>query len=523
MNPDRLRALLLALASGLSLGLAGPPLELWPLAFLWPPLLWGALGARDLPSALEAEPSPPLAPLRHPLRRALLLGLLAGALCNLIYLTWVVGLLQDFARFPLIAAIPTTLVLAIAQAFPFVLATFLYATLGQLGYRSPWILPAAISLGFSLAPALFPWRASSPLMLWLPWVQLAELGGSPLLDLLAAMAGMGLVLAATRRDRGPRLRALAIGLGCLLLPALYGHLRLPSIEAARRDAPSLRVGVVQPNVGIFDKHDPALFHAHLERLRELSLELEAQGAELILWPESAYPFPLHRRLRHDPPGARSIRRDGPRGPILFGAVTQEGTCRRYNSIVGMDAEGRFVGISDKVRLMPFGEFVPLWHWLPPLQQMFRCPGIVPGEAPRAIDVAGVRAGVLNCYEDVLPAFAAQVALEDPELLVNLTNDAWFGDSVEPHLHQLVSRGRSIETRRDLLRAVNTGVSAHISATGAELHRTQTFEQTSFLVRIPRLRGMTPWVRFGDLVTPALGGVLIGLFLAGLRLRRRRRR
>jgi len=152
--------------------------------------------------------------------------------------------------------------------------------------------------------------------------------------------------------------------------------------------------------------------------------------------------------------------------------------------------------------------------------MFPCPGIRAAAHPEVVALDGTRLGVLNCYEDVLAEHGRTLALREPELLVNVTNDAWFGQTREPHLHQLVARYRAIETRRDLVRVVNTGVSAHIASSGATLYETETWVQTSFVADAKRLSGDTLWVRIGDTTTPAAYAFLLAWLLVGLRRRKR---
>lgn len=492
----------------------------------WRNLLLAALAGGALAGSVIARPLPGLA-FAFPLwmlslleaeaptwRRALALGWAAGTGCNLVAFYWIPGLLRAFAGFPLVAALPVAFLLALAQGLVMGVGT----ALAEMAHRAGaprWLgFPAALTLTFSLAPALFPWRPASGAVGWLHWAQPAELGGPPLLDLLCLGVGAGAWAAFRHRERAPALFAAA----CLLLPPLYGAIRLPEVRDDRAEAPSLRVGVVQPNIGIHDKHDPRQHPAHLRLLRRMTADLEELGADLVVWPESAYPYPFPRGLPHDLVGARGLRREGVRGPLLVGAVTRgRSRCDRWNSVIALERSGRVAGVSDKVELLAFGETVPLWEWLPPLQDMFPCPGLKAGDRPRALELAGARIGVLNCYEDVLAEHARTVALEDPHFLVNVTNDAWFGETREPHLHQLIARQRTIETRRDLVRAVNTGVSAHVAATGATLRETDTWERTSFMADVRLVRGETPWVRLGDTTTPTLYGALLAFAL-----RRRRR-
>lgn len=441
-------------------------------------------------------------------RRAFLAGWICSFLINAMALYWVVGLLEVFAGFPTIASVPTAGLLFAAQALPIGIACALAAALSRRGLPMWAVLPACIAAVCALAPSLFPWRFCHSHTGFPLWLQLGELGGQPLLDLCLLYAAMGLGWAAVRRDRV----AGAVGAIALTLPLAYGAVRIDQVRQARESAPAIRLGVVQPNVDIFDKADPRRWHAHLAALQDATRWLESQGADFVVWPETAYPFTVPRARTHDPGGHSGMLGRGVRGPLLAGAVTRGEGGARYNSVVAVERGGRYTDIADKVKLLAFGEYVPLWDYLPPLQERFPR-GLTPGDAPRVVPVAGHRVGVLNCYEDVLDQYAVAVGRNRPDVLVNVTNDAWFGDTAEPWLHEATARLRAIETRRDLVRAVNTGTSSHAAATGESLVRTPTFVPEAFIAEVRVLDVVTPWVRFGDWVTPLVVGALLGMVFA----------
>lgn len=492
-------------------------------------MIWAALTGVVLGGSVVLGPVPVLgfiagALLMHALagantfRRAFLVGWLAGSVCNAVALYWIVGLLQTFARFPLIAAIPVAALLFIAQGLVLGVATSITFSAEREGAPRWLALPAAVVVSFTLAPFLFPWRLSSSSIGILEWAQVAELGGTPLLDLLMLLTGTCAYEALHRRKR----RFLAASVLLVVVPVLFGVIRLGHVAESRGAAPSIAVGVVQPNIGIFDKHDRRLHPQQLHQLQDLSVALEEHGAELIVWPESAYPFPFPRGVQHDLRGRLAIRRGDMHASLLVGAITRASRCDRWNSAIALSRNGRITGVSDKVELLAFGETVPLWDVLPPLQSMFPCPGIRAGIRPEVVALDGTRLGVLNCYEDVLAEHGRTLALENPELLINVTNDAWFGDTREPHLHQLVARYRAIETRRDLVRAVNTGVSAHVASTGETLHETETWTEATFIADAKRLSTETLWVLWGDTTTPLAYAYLLAWLCVGL-LRQRGRR
>jgi apolipoprotein N-acyltransferase len=128
----------------------------------------------------------------------------------------------------------------------------------------------------------------------------------------------------------------------------------------------------------------------------------------------------------------------------------------------------------------------------------------------------VRAGVLNCYEDILPDLVRRLARRRPNLLVNVTNDAWFGDSSEPYQHAALARLRAVEHRVDLVRATNSGVSTVVAATGVELAATSTFRETTVVQRVRLLEAGTVYTAAGDLWAWIVAAAIPVLGLLGRR-------
>ncbi|HEY2743648.1 MAG TPA: apolipoprotein N-acyltransferase, partial [Polyangia bacterium] len=199
----------------------------------------------------------------------------------------------------------------------------------------------------------------------------------------------------------------------------------------------------------------------------------AKGAELIVWPESSYPFFFARDQSHDwPPfdGRRAQR--GFSTPLLFGSLTADSRSPYpYNSALLLDHDGDVRGIFDKNILMVFGEYVPYYdqikdyikRWIPEVSNWAR--GTDVSVFSLQTKEGLVRLGPMICYEDIFPSFARRLVKRDPNVLINITNDAWFGRTSEPYEHLALAVYRSVESRLDLVRAVNTGVSAYVDATG----------------------------------------------------------
>ena len=192
----------------------------------------------------------------------------------------------------------------------------------------------------------------------------------------------------------------------------------------------------------------------------------------------------------------------------------------WNTLIATDAHGRISGYVDKRLLFPFAEYIPFWSWSSSLQARYPCPGERVGEGEALLTVAGTPLGLLTCSEAVDPGPARDVTRAGAEVLLNFSNDAWFGRSVQPELHRIVARFRAIETRRDLVRADNTGASGHISATGEELVVLPRHERGFFVASARRLVQRTLAVQLGEWVPLLL--LLVLVLLRRLPLARQRR-
>jgi apolipoprotein N-acyltransferase len=264
---------------------------------------------------------------------------------------------------------------------------------------------------------------------------------------------------------------------------------------------------------------------------------ERDGAELTVWPEAAYPYALD----HDEPRiekkAHAILGDHVRGPILLGLITRAppteiapGVFERnsYNSATLLLPDGTLQQPADKLQLLWFGEMVPAGDKLPWLRRLFaKSGGLVPGKEPRALTLkreAGpeLRMAVLNCYEDTLTGVARLLMNElRPNLLVNVTNDAWFYDTAESELHARLAAMRAVEQRRDLVRAVNLGVGSWVDARGVVRARYGDPEPRT-LMATPAIRDtpLTVYAQVGD--APTAVALVLASAVCAVRARKRRK-
>ncbi len=277
----------------------------------------------------------------------------------------------------------------------------------------------------------------------------------------------------------------------------------------------LRVALVQGNIPQDRKWLPEMREPTLTRY--LALSRRHAKADLIVWPETAWPA-IYQDVA---PLARAIDQDlaATATALLFGVPWHdEAKDRHYNSLVLLGSER---GLYHKRHLVPFGEYLPLRSILLPITKALGVPSpdFSRGPPTPLLSVAGHPIAPTICYEI---AFSAEVAesLPEAELLVTVSNDAWFGASIGPHQHLEIARARAKEAGRYLARATNTGISAMVSPGGAVLARSPQFEVDVIEADMVPMEGATPYVRTGNV--PAVGIAFV-LLVAAVMLRERRGR
>lgn len=529
------RGVVASIAGGALFALTAPPTDLAVAVFAGLSLL--AYAVATAPTAASA------------FRRGALWGTAAGV----IGLRFVPLVIERFTPLPEAAGYLALVLLAGAQSLAWAAGA---ATAHIVARRLRAPLELAFAAGVFLAtlvPTVFAWTPAGLLAAQPELVQLADtIGERGVSSIIGALGALS--VRAVRRIampgrpfliRAQRAGALAVPL-VLALTSLFkfGQCRMSQVERSREAKPSLRVALVDQSVGATERWEYKNRPRILSRLRELTRKAERAGAELVVWPEAAHPYVVPHGTRALPRGPMSPLYENVRGPILVGLITKlepspipgggfEQLSRNSASLLSPD--GTLSAPYDKLALLWFGEMVPLGDELPWLRRMFhRGGGLVPGTEARALALPApprlataaqskdIKLGVLNCYEDTLATIGRRVALEArPALLVNVTNDAWFFETAEPELHARLATMRAIELRKDLVRAVNRGVTSAVSASGRTLARREP-EKPEVVHVEPKLdldRSPTLYARCGD--TPLAAAFAAAAI--GTRLTRRRRR
>jgi apolipoprotein N-acyltransferase len=310
----------------------------------------------------------------------------------------------------------------------------------------------------------------------------------------------------------------AVVITLLVAVVIYGEYRL----AHTHPDSYVTVSVVQPDVGQEDKWVPSKREPIVRSQMEMTRQVFSAKPDLIVWPETSFPG----LIWESPELFESIKAFAAetRYPLLVGAITDDGE-HYFNSAILIGANGLVREQYDKIHLVPFGEYIPFRKFVPFLEEYIPIADFTSGEEYTVFQVPGPpshpgpRFSVLICFEDTLGYLARRFVREGAQFLVNMTNDGWFGASKEPLLHLQASVFRTVENRRALVRAANTGVSGVIDLTGRVQKKIADDEGRTVKVRgvmtaaVPVSSLSTFYTKWGDFFTYLCFACILGIILA----------
>jgi apolipoprotein N-acyltransferase len=451
--------------------------------------------------------------------RALLLGWLFGLGEFGVGVSWVHISIHQYGNASLPLSVATMLLLvAYLALFPALMGWVLATT--RSGSRA-WFMLAAFPAAWAMSEWLrswlftgFPWlnigysQIDSPLAGFAPLFGVYGIG-----FLVAFSAGLVVLLAAWPG----RSRLLAGG----VLPLLWlAGWQLNQHSWTQAAGEPFTATLVQGNIPQALKWQPELQRGTMDRY--VALTRKHLDSDLVVWPETAIPA-FYDQVESDflAPLRKELQASGV--SLVTGIpVLDREHWQYYNAIISLDQPGAFY---YKVHLVPFGEYLPLRDWLAGVLSFLPVPeaDFSAGDLHQPLlQAAGYPAGTSICYE---VAFGEQLihSLPQAAYLINVSNDAWFGDSLAPHQHEEMARMRARETERYLLRATNTGISAIIDAGGRVLARSPQFEVATVTHSVQPRSGATPYVHMGNWPVVLLSAGLLALAGWAGRSRRSRRR
>lgn len=444
------------------------------------------------------------------------IGLMFGLGQFGIGVSWVYVSIQTFGGMPpplaWLCVLAFVLVLSLFPAFAG-MAQSVFKGWGLVS-RSVIIMPVAY-LGFEWLRGWilsgFPWLTTGYAMLETPLAGWAPVGGVYLLSLITLMSIGGLLAVLARFSANTVITT-------VLLASIWlagGWLqRSPSSLWTRTDGAPIDVAIVQNNVALLDKWETnrraAIVDEYLQR------SIEHQDKDLIVWPEGAIPDYLDNipaefwtRLQQHP------------ADFVFGVLYQpKPKSSYYNSMIAVSGRNHMTTY-NKQHLVPFGEFFPLQQLLQPVLQYLTIPmaDFTPWRSKQApLAVAGTAAAASICYEDAFPdEWRNQVS--SAGMLINISEDTWFGDSLAPHQRLQMARFRAREFERPMVRSSNNGLSALIDWRGRIDAIAPQFEKVVVEGKVQPRTGDTLYTQFGDLLALVTAAVLlVGALLFRRRLR-----
>ena len=468
-------------------------------------------------------------------RRAALWGFAIGWVAYSAILHWIYVVTVTYGHAHPVVGVIAPIALASYIAVFFALFGLSQSWLAARGLASPWSAAfawAALDHARSFALSGFPWaelgyaqHENAPLM------GLASFTGVYGLSFASALGSAALLDAAldARRRARPSAAASAALAGVIVLHVL-------GLAAPRPDATAtLRVAVIQGNIDQGVKWNAQWIEETLAKYESLSREAAADGAQLIVWPETAVPGPLEfdpaLRARIEAL-ARELRAALLVGGVGLALDANGRPAAFYDSAFLFGPDGGLRDRYDKSHLVPFGEYIPfqdfLGRILTAVARGIAQVGVEAGEEPRAVaiplpDGREIRMGAPVCYELLFPDLVRRFAADGGRALLAITNDAWYGRTGAPYQFLAITELRAAETRLAIARAANTGVSAFIDGDGAVRGATPIFEatwRTADLPLHPAPAEATFYVRHGDLFAYACWALWLGHFAFGLARPRR---
>jgi len=503
------RNLVFSLISGLLIFLSFPKANLGFLAWIaLVPLLY-TLKDVDIPGAFRA-------------------GFITGLVYNTGLLYWIVFVVVHYGNLPFYAGIAIMLLLVIyLSLYPALFCAGVAYFRGR-GIRGVILAPFLwVALDYVKARLFsgFPWEdLGYSQHESLSMIQAADITGVYGITFLIVLINyivydwIHRLSSSSVTERRSLLVESIVGVSLIALVLGYGMYRMDNVKNAVKCLDSTKVSLIQGNIDQSVKWSLKYQTETMKIYRNMSAEAVGHGVSLIVWPETAVPFCFQNyddRSREVIQTARETN-----SWLLFGSLgySRAGDdLSLRNSAYLISPEGTLSGRYDKVHLVPFGEYVPLRGVLFFIDKLVEGAGdFTPGEEITPLPLDGKMTGILICYEAIFPEISREYCMKGAELLVNITNDAWYGKTSAPYQHLSMAAFRAIENRRYVIRAANTGISAIVDPTGDIVSWTGLFERTALSGPVRFVRQKTFYSRYGNVFACSCIAFLLMGFLISFR-------
>lgn len=441
------------------------------------------------------------------------LGFLAGIVHYLTLLYWFIPFLTTYGPFPVVVSLGILLLLSSYLSLFWGIFGLIIARLRLSLAMLVLIAPAIwVSLEFIRSHLFtgFPWELLGHSQFSaLHLIQISDIVGVYGISFILMMAN-SLLLCLFYYMTGRKWQNQALVLKAVMAVAIislviigavwgYGTWKIPRVKTDIARAEQKKIAIVQGNIDQTEKWDTAYQISTINKYLALSGSAENGQTDLIIWPETSMPFYFSNNIPLTTMVRKGIDANGM--DTLLGSpyyTHDRGRVEYFNRAFLVASNGEIQDHYDKAHLVPFGEYVPLKRWLPFLGKMVAQVGdFSAGTVGDTLEWGQNKIGVLICYELIFPVLSRFTTRHGADLLINTTNDAWYGRTSAPYQHFSMAVFRAIETRRTLVRAANTGISGVVDPSGEIVAKTDIFEDAVITETIPLMNGQTLYVQYGD--------------------------
>lgn len=461
------------------------------------------------------------------LKRILISGWLTGFVLTLIGFNWVAHTAQEFGHFPWPVAVLVLLIFAalanIHVAFAGAIWMFIHRYFRFKKALQLMSLPVIMALANAHMQFIFHWNYAYS-FLWVKWpiYQMAEVIGFQGISSLIMVLNLLFLLAALETSKNLKLKKFTLALCCFLFLNLLGWTLEKSLP---ENDSQIKIAIVQANIGNLEKQAAekgALYRdSILATYAQLTKKINEEHADLdfIVWPETAFPSAVYPGGQGDfyvDQLKKLIHEIGT--PLITGGYGYNVQENQYtNSLFILNADGEFTNQHYvKTHLLAFGEYIPLAKTFPKLKEWIPAGDFLAGQGPSTLQLGSLTLGPQICYEGLYPSFSVDLANQGAQIILNVTNDSWFGLWQEPFQHMIMTFARGIELRRPVIRSTNTGISSVGLANGQLLQKSPLHKEWVGVYKVPYLSqpGKTIYQMFPWLMDLFFVGLLIAIILRG---------
>jgi len=485
INRNGWKRLSLSILSGLALILIFQPFNLHLLAWVALVPLMLAISGREKLDAFK-------------------LGMVTGIIYFAGVMHWLVTVLNIYGHIPMLLSLPLVLLLVVYLSLFIGLYAWGITHIGKMPEKILLSAPlfAVTEYLRSYLFSGFPWALLADSQAGnLPMIQLASLTGTAGITFLIVLLNSAFAFYILKLKEGEKVPLIpAIAILAVLANYGWGKYQINRVESIK--GRELLVSVVQGNIDQGRKWDRKFRDEVINDYFELTRKEATKKLDLIVWPETAMPFYFGLDMLRT---AKLLKLSSEIGtPIIFGGMGREGSYnspnKKYYNRSFVISDGKLLGTYDKMHLVPFGEYVPLRTILFFVDKLTDAIGvdISAGERADPVTVDGIPLGIGICFEIKFPAPTRKFVNNGARLMVNITNDAWFGNSGASAQHMASLPFRAVENRVSIVRSANTGISGFVSPTGRMYGLTGLYKKTTVSKNVKVLeKSGTFYTAYGD--------------------------